>query len=348
MRYDPSFNPDVTYYYQQDHEGSVTHLLNTSGNVIESYKYDAFGVPAIYDANGTRLSSSAYSNRFLFTGREYANLFGFYEYRARAYHPTLGRFMSEDPKLFDAGDYNLFRYCHNDPMDSTDPMGLERNMTGGLENPTASIALWEMTKWFDRSNTIQGMFMGFAALSGQSDRGAKGATHAERLLGIAQKERGVAEVPGAGSNPRIIEYLKTTTIDPKAYSDSTYWCSAFVNWVVTQGGLRGTNSAAALSWRRWGEDAHGPALGAIAVIDHGHGHGHVGFVQGVTTQGRVILLGGNQKDAVRYSVFGTSNIVGYRVPTSLTSYNGSPVMRGLLPPPVYRDGGAALEFGDTR
>jgi RHS repeat-associated protein len=45
------------------------------------------------------------------------------EYRARAYHPGLGRFMSEDPKLFDAGDYNLFRYCHNDPIDFTDPMG---------------------------------------------------------------------------------------------------------------------------------------------------------------------------------------------------------------------------------
>jgi hypothetical protein len=37
----------------------------------------------------------------------------------------LGRFMSEDPKQFDAGDYNLFRYCHNDPLDTTDPMGLE-------------------------------------------------------------------------------------------------------------------------------------------------------------------------------------------------------------------------------
>jgi hypothetical protein len=36
----------------------------------------------------------------------------------------LGRFMSEDPKLFAAGDYNLFRYCHNDPIDFTDPMGL--------------------------------------------------------------------------------------------------------------------------------------------------------------------------------------------------------------------------------
>jgi RHS repeat-associated protein len=66
-----------------------------------------------------------YNNRFLFTGREYAASFGFYEYRARAYHPGLGRFMSEDPKLFDAGDYNLFRYCHNDPIDFTDPMGLD-------------------------------------------------------------------------------------------------------------------------------------------------------------------------------------------------------------------------------
>jgi RHS repeat-associated protein len=45
----------------------------------------------------------------MFTGREYSNMFGFYEYRARAYHAGLGRFMSEDPKLFDAGDYNLFR-----------------------------------------------------------------------------------------------------------------------------------------------------------------------------------------------------------------------------------------------
>ncbi len=127
MRYDPSFNPDVTYYYQQDHEGSVTHLLNTSGNVIESYSYDVFGAPTIYDTSNPPnvRSASLVSNRFMFTGREYANLFGFYEYRARAYHPGLGRFMSEDPKLFDAGDYNLFRYCHNDPIDFTDPMGLD-------------------------------------------------------------------------------------------------------------------------------------------------------------------------------------------------------------------------------
>jgi RHS repeat-associated protein len=94
---------------------------------------DAFGTPTMYNGSGGQIAPTAYNNRFLFTGREYAATyqktyvpaFNFYEYRARAYHPGLGRFMSEDPKLFEAGDYNLFRYCHNDPIDLTDPMGLD-------------------------------------------------------------------------------------------------------------------------------------------------------------------------------------------------------------------------------
>ena len=110
----------------------------------------------------------------MFTGREFSNLFGFYEwsemgirdidgqvregggrterermsqYRARAYNPLLGRFMTEDPKLFvrdgslgasptdwkfaehpDEAEFNLFRYCDNDPIDFTDPMGLDTEL----------------------------------------------------------------------------------------------------------------------------------------------------------------------------------------------------------------------------
>jgi RHS repeat-associated protein len=139
MRISPAWNDGNPMYYAQDHEGSVTHLLDgrsapssQTGQVIERYRYDVFGAPTIYDGNWTQLDNTAYNNRFLFTGREYAATyrgnylpaFSFYEYRARAYNPTLGRFMSEDPKLFDGGDYNLFRYCHNDPVNFTDPMGL--------------------------------------------------------------------------------------------------------------------------------------------------------------------------------------------------------------------------------
>ena len=89
--------------------------------MLESYRYDAFGKPTI---NGGALTASAFGNRFMFTGREYVSQFGIYEYRNRAYHPGLGRFMSEDPKGFAAGDNNFFRYCGNDPEDRTDPMGL--------------------------------------------------------------------------------------------------------------------------------------------------------------------------------------------------------------------------------
>jgi RHS repeat-associated protein len=64
------------------------------------------------------------NNRILFTGREWVPRHGFYEYRARAYHPKLGRFMSEDPIGFSAGDSNLFRYCAGDPVNKTDPTGL--------------------------------------------------------------------------------------------------------------------------------------------------------------------------------------------------------------------------------
>jgi RHS repeat-associated protein len=119
------------YFFQQNHEGTVTHLTDASGTVIERYRYDVFGAPIIYAPNWSVRSITSYDNRFLFTGREYAATYRststgltFYEYRARAYNPQIGRFMSEDPKTFDAGDYNLFRYCHNDPLDFTDPMGL--------------------------------------------------------------------------------------------------------------------------------------------------------------------------------------------------------------------------------
>jgi RHS repeat-associated protein len=95
-----------------------------------------FGKPTMYNGPtqipANVISASAYNNRFMFTGREYVSQFGIYEYRNRAYHPGLGRFMSEDPKLFDGGDYNLFRYCGNDPLDKTDPMGL---MPSPAEHP---------------------------------------------------------------------------------------------------------------------------------------------------------------------------------------------------------------------
>lgn len=148
----------------QDREGSVILVTGGDGTILESYRYDAFGTPTMKKPDGTIITTGAslINNRFLFTGREYAAQYGFYEYRARAYHPSIGRFMSEDPTLFvrgaglrkpvtdsggskgsqvagatksndewsfskhpDEAEWNLFRYCHNDPANLIDPMGLD-------------------------------------------------------------------------------------------------------------------------------------------------------------------------------------------------------------------------------
>ena len=33
--------------------------------------------------------------------------------------------LQPNPRQFAAGDYNLYRYCHNDPVNKSDPFGLE-------------------------------------------------------------------------------------------------------------------------------------------------------------------------------------------------------------------------------
>ena len=92
------------------------------GALQEQYDYDAFGFPYFYTASGGKLLSPP-RTRFLFTGREWLSDLRIYDYRARQYQPELGRFLQPDPKEFAAGDYNLYRYCHNDPVNKSDPTG---------------------------------------------------------------------------------------------------------------------------------------------------------------------------------------------------------------------------------
>jgi hypothetical protein len=51
--------------------------------------------------------------------------------RARYYDPATGRWMSQDPLGFDAGDSNLYRYAKNTPANATDPSGKDVWIEGG-------------------------------------------------------------------------------------------------------------------------------------------------------------------------------------------------------------------------
>ncbi|MGI9086904.1 MAG: RHS repeat-associated core domain-containing protein [Chthoniobacterales bacterium] len=129
---------DHPRFLQQDRLGSTSAVLDDlTGAVVEQYRYDAFGAPEVRTgpAGGNPLGTvsntgTLVNNRYLFTGREWVQRYDFYEYRARAYNPALGRFMSEDPIGFGGGDTNLFRYCGNDPVNFVDPSGLSTFQLG--------------------------------------------------------------------------------------------------------------------------------------------------------------------------------------------------------------------------
>ena len=126
--------------HHYDARGHCILLTGPSGNVIEQYEYDAFGKPYFYNPGGGLLpNGSSYGNRFLFTGREWLSDLKLYDYRARMYQPELGRFLQPDPKQFAAGDYNLYRYCHNDPVNKSDPFGLVPPGDGLIDLPRKTV-----------------------------------------------------------------------------------------------------------------------------------------------------------------------------------------------------------------
>jgi len=53
------------------------------------------------------------------------SIFRFVPRKSAVFDSTIGRWQTKDPKSFDAGDTNLYRFVGNHPSYATDPSGLE-------------------------------------------------------------------------------------------------------------------------------------------------------------------------------------------------------------------------------
>ncbi len=114
----------TNYYYHADGLGSVTEITTNGGFKVESYTYDVYGTPTLYNASAIPVSQSAIGNRLLFTGRDRDVDTTLYNYRYRYYSPSLGRFVQVDPIGLSGGSINLYLYAQNNPITRRDPFGL--------------------------------------------------------------------------------------------------------------------------------------------------------------------------------------------------------------------------------
>jgi len=94
-------------------------VLNIAGTVKDSIGYDGFG-------GITSETDSSFRGRYAWTGREINSEIELQYNRARYYDAGTGRWISQDPLGFDAGDSNLYRYVRNVSTILADPSGLQQ------------------------------------------------------------------------------------------------------------------------------------------------------------------------------------------------------------------------------
>lgn len=147
-------------------------------------------------------------------------------------------------------------------------------------------------------------------------------------IAVARKHIGLSEISGPKHNSTIQGWLRQL----KAWwsDDETPWCGVYVGAVlgackrhVVQHWYR------ALAWQDGGVQLSQPAYGCLVVFSRSGG-GHVGFCVGKDKQGRLMILGGNQRNRVSIAPFDRSRVVAYVWPAD---ENG----RGLVPLPSRYD-----------
>ena len=113
-----------TYHYELNLQGDVIAILDSSGNRVVEYAYDAWG--NILSITGSKKDTLGQANPLRYRGYVYDHETGLYYCQSRYYDPEIGRFINSD--VFAATGQtlvgnNMFAYCGNNPVNRADDSG---------------------------------------------------------------------------------------------------------------------------------------------------------------------------------------------------------------------------------
>ena len=112
----------VYKYFKTDHLGNTRALLAARNNTLVNEGQNTDYYPLGYAHSMTNL----HLNKYLYSGKEYQDAalggtaLGLYDFGARFYNPSYGRWFNLDPKRQFA---NQYAYCGNNPLSFVDPDG---------------------------------------------------------------------------------------------------------------------------------------------------------------------------------------------------------------------------------
>lgn len=126
---------------------------------------------------------------------------------------------------------------------------------------------------------------------------------------------------------RLIDFLKIGRFlgDPA----SLPWCGDAVESCIAKvlpDEPLPANPFWAQGWAIFGINVHAPLVGSVGVIRWSASSGHVGFVAGVESD-KVVLLGGNQQNAITLASFPRDKFIAFRWPKTFP-VKGYPALRG--------------------
>lgn len=142
-------NSTIDLYPLYDGTGHVVALADNTGTLQAEYAYGPFG--ELIHAKGPKASSCP----FRYGTKYYDQETGLYNFGLRFLDPITGQWLSREP-LGESDSLNLYAYCHNDPVNKIDVLGLKSKWVTDPNNPVTEMPdgskvinlVWLVDKWF--------------------------------------------------------------------------------------------------------------------------------------------------------------------------------------------------------